>query len=345
MGDGEGALGSTGEKRSQTDFALWKASKRGEPSWDSPWGKGRPGWHIECSAMASDVLGNNFDIHTGGEDLKFPHHDNEIAQSEAQSGEKQWINYFWHSGHLNIAGLKMSKSLKNFLSIKGVLERHSPRQIRILFLLQQWNSKINYSEHSLQEATAKEKNFKEFFMNIAVEVRNFSDKVENEMFTPEDTELYNAITKAQVDVHSSLCDSFDFSSAMNTLTDLVGTTNKYRMQNEKPKCFLLKKAAIYVDKILRCFGLMEDQQFGFTDSGGTDKNAAKYLDAWTKFRDDVRKIASQSKNKELLTLCDKIRDDVVPELGVRIEDLSNQPSIWKIDDPKVLIKERDDKRR
>jgi cysteinyl-tRNA synthetase len=97
---------------------LWKKSKPGEPSWDSPWGKGRPGWHIECSAMASEILGEVIDIHGGGSDLQFPHHDNEIAQSEACFESNQWTNYFLHSGHLDIDGLKMSKSLKNFITIR-----------------------------------------------------------------------------------------------------------------------------------------------------------------------------------------------------------------------------------
>jgi len=346
VNDGEGALGSTGDKRSPTDFALWKASKPGEPSWDSPWGKGRPGWHIECSAMATDVLGENFDIHSGGEDLKFPHHDNEIAQSEAQSGKNQWSNYFFHSGHLNIQGLKMSKSLKNFLSIKGVLERHSARQIRILFLLQPWNAKINYSENSLREAASKEKAFKEFFMNIDVEIRNQPNEPDlDQVMVPEDRKFYDTIRQTQVVVHSSLCDSFDFQTAMTALIDLVRATNKYRLQNKRCKTLLLKKAAMYVDKILRSFGVMVDHNLGFSDSTSTDKNAAKYLDAWTKFRDEVRQVASQTKNFDILALCDKIRDDVMPDLGIRIEDISGKPSIWKLDDPELLIKERDDKRR
>ena len=120
------AAGLSGEpredgKRHASDFALWKARKPGEPGWDSPWGAGRPGWHIECSAMASDLVGAKLDIHTGGEDLKFPHHDNELAQAEARFHGcrcHQWVNYFLHSGHLGIDGLKMSKSLKNFVSIR-----------------------------------------------------------------------------------------------------------------------------------------------------------------------------------------------------------------------------------
>ena len=113
-----------GDKRHPSDFALWKAAKPGEPTWPSPWGPGRPGWHIECSAMASAVIGPEVDIHTGGEDLRFPHHDNELAQAEAHyhcEGCSQWVNYFLHSGHLGIEGLKMSKSLKNFVTIRYVL--------------------------------------------------------------------------------------------------------------------------------------------------------------------------------------------------------------------------------
>ena len=109
-------------KKNKDDFALWKAAKPGEPTWDSPWGKGRPGWHIECSAMIREVLGNRIDIHSGGIDLIFPHHENECAQSEAYNNEPDWVKYFIHVGHLHIKGLKMSKSLKNFITIKQLLK-------------------------------------------------------------------------------------------------------------------------------------------------------------------------------------------------------------------------------
>ncbi len=120
--EGEGALASSEGKRCEQDFALWKKSKDGEPAWDSPWGRGRPGWHIECSVMASDLLGDTLDIHGGGVDLCFPHHDNELAQAEAYYGHQQWVNYFLHSGHLNIGFQKMSKSLKNFFTIREILK-------------------------------------------------------------------------------------------------------------------------------------------------------------------------------------------------------------------------------
>lgn len=129
LADGEGVLvGAVIEKRSNKDFALWKASKEGEPKWESTWGPGRPGWHIECSAMVNEIFPSwPIDVHGGGIDLQFPHHDNEIAQSEAYLGCDQWIKYFWHTGHLNIDGLKMSKSLKNFIKIDELLKEHSSR--------------------------------------------------------------------------------------------------------------------------------------------------------------------------------------------------------------------------
>ena len=133
MAEGEGAIGAgdASEKRNKNDFALWKKSKPGEPSWPSPWGQGRPGWHIECSVIASDILGPNLDVHAGGVDLKFPHHDNELAQSESYFGHGQWVNYFFHAGHLSIKGLKMSKSLKNFITIRQALES-TPRDRFVL---------------------------------------------------------------------------------------------------------------------------------------------------------------------------------------------------------------------
>ena len=137
LAEGEGALTiENPDKRGPNDFALWKKVKEGEPSWESPWGPGRPGWHIECSAMASAIFDKHpIDIHTGGVDLKFPHHDNEIAQSEAYYNCNQWIKYFWHTGHLHIDGQKMSKSLKNFTTIKEILEVYNQRQIRYMFLI------------------------------------------------------------------------------------------------------------------------------------------------------------------------------------------------------------------
>merc|ERR1712100_466023 len=143
------------------------------PAWESRWGNGRPGWHIECSVMACDIHKEVLDIHGGGEDLKFPHHDNECAQSEAYLGRPQWVNYFWHAGHLSIAGLKMSKSLKNFITIRQALEMHSARQLRLMFLMQSWDQGMNYSDQAMDMAKAEERKFKHFFGCL-----KFPDEVE-----------------------------------------------------------------------------------------------------------------------------------------------------------------------
>lgn len=180
LNEGEGDLfrASTGsEKKDQADFVLWKKSKPGEPKYSSPWGEGRPGWHIECSVMAKEILGDQMDIHSGGIDLRFPHHENEIAQSRAffNSGES-WVNYFLHSGHLNIKGLKMSKSLKNFITIKEALTRNTQRQLRFAFLLHPWKDTLNYSDKTIVDSISFEKSIIELFLNVKDLIRTSPSK-------------------------------------------------------------------------------------------------------------------------------------------------------------------------
>jgi cysteinyl-tRNA synthetase len=147
-----GARIATGElKRNPMDFALWKAAKPDEPSWDSPWGPGRPGWHIECSAMSSSLLGDSFDIHGGGRDLIFPHHENEIAQSEGVSG-KPFVRYWLHNGFVNVNQEKMSKSLGNFFTIRDILKLYDPEVVRFFILSAHYRSPIDFSDHNLSEA-------------------------------------------------------------------------------------------------------------------------------------------------------------------------------------------------
>ncbi len=140
-------------KRDPLDFVLWKAAKPGEPSWDSPWGPGRPGWHIECSAMSTEMLGNTFDIHGGGMDLKFPHHENEIAQSCGATGEP-FVRLWMHNGFVRVDEEKMSKSLGNFFTVRDILERHHPEEVRYLMLGSHYRKPLNYSEHELVAAGA-----------------------------------------------------------------------------------------------------------------------------------------------------------------------------------------------
>lgn len=172
--EGEGSLSkSLGGKRGAGDFALWKKSKPGEPYWESKWGDGRPGWHIECSVMASDVLGSRMDLHSGGIDLAFPHHDNELAQSEAyfceHGHEHTWVNYFLHMGHLSISGSKMSKSLKNFQTIKDALaSTYTARSMRIVFLLGRWNDGVEISLDMRTQAETWEAT-----VNVSCPIRTF----------------------------------------------------------------------------------------------------------------------------------------------------------------------------
>jgi cysteinyl-tRNA synthetase len=149
-----GARVEVGEaKRDPLDFALWKASKPGEPAWDSPWGPGRPGWHIECSAMSTSCLGNHFDIHGGGADLQFPHHENEIAQSEGATGEP-FVNVWMHNGFVRINEEKMSKSLGNFFTVREILARYQPEEIRYFILTSHYRSPLNYDDEHLDNARA-----------------------------------------------------------------------------------------------------------------------------------------------------------------------------------------------
>jgi cysteinyl-tRNA synthetase len=197
--EGEGVLTTDLEatdKLNSFDFALWKKSKDGEPKWNSPWGEGRPGWHIECSAMAAEVFKEwPIDLHSGGIDLRFPHHDNEIAQSEAYYECDQWIKYFLHTGHLHIQGKKMSKSLKNFITIKHILTEYNARQVRFLFLLHNWDALMNYTtEKSMPEAVEKERQFSEFFKTVKAVLRQVDVKSTVQKWNSKDVELNDLFT-------------------------------------------------------------------------------------------------------------------------------------------------------
>lgn len=259
--EGEGSLGvQLGGKRDPRDFALWKASKAGEPSWDSPWGPGRPGWHIECSAMAAAVAPGTLDIHSGGIDLAFPHHDNELAQSEAFYESQQWVNYFLHAGHVHIEGHKMSKSLKNFITIREALERYTARQMRIMFLQHQWDSPVFYKESSMTTAIAVETLFSNFLCTAAALLNQAGPAPACPMGTKE-IELLDLLGKTRDAVHSALCDNFDTPQVLLRLQELVNRTNVYlngcttggNMQ-------VLKMIAKYVHRMLSTFGVVSKNE-------------------------------------------------------------------------------------
>ncbi len=350
MAEGEGALAGGGsEKRHPNDFALWKASKPGEPSWESPWGPGRPGWHIECSVMASDIIGENLDIHGGGVDLMFPHHDNEMAQAEAYHKCCQWVNYFLHAGHLHIKGLKMSKSLKNFITIRQALTEHSPRQLRFMFLMQPWDKPMNYSDQTVDDAKSKERYFKNFFGAVKSVLRN-DFVAERQGWTQADRVLWQILNESQKKVHASLLDNFKTYDVVQHLVDLVQECNKYLAAEAKPKNLLVQKVAIYVTKILRIFGVVQGNDIiGFNEAAGEgggskEEVVAPFVDAFVDFREKIRVAAkAKSDSSVFLKECDDVRDETLANLGIRVED-SNESSIWKMDDPAAIKKEIAEKR-
>jgi cysteinyl-tRNA synthetase len=357
LAEGEGALGGTGGKRHPNDFALWKKSKPGEPKWPSPWGDGRPGWHIECSAMAAAVIDGAMDIHSGGQDLKFPHHDNELAQAEAFYPCHQWVNYFLHTGHLHIESMKMSKSLKNFITIRQALERTTPRQLRLLFLLRAWDAVMNYSADMLDEVRGKEKTFAEFFLLVKQVARDQSDvqKVA-QRWSPAEMALNAKLAEIETTVDEALKDNFDTPRAMNALFDLVTATNVYARTPAR-RALLINKSAAFVERILRVFGVITDDKRHYLDSdasGGAASSSAAavepVVDVLAKFRASVRSAALAHKSTggalatSILTTCDQVRNEALPPLGVRLEDDPAFPAAFKIVDAAELMREMAEKR-
>ncbi|OHF01730.1 tRNA synthetase class I catalytic domain-containing protein [Colletotrichum orchidophilum] len=268
--DGEGALSKNlGEKRNEGDFALWKKSKKGEPYWESRWGQGRPGWHIECSVMASDILGAQMDIHSGGIDLAFPHHDNELAQSEAfyvdnTKGEHTWVNNFMHMGHLSISGSKMSKSLKNFQTIQDALATtYTSRGMRIVFLMGKWNDGVEISPDMRAQASSWEATVNNYFINVKAYVADASastDGVESLSLAEKPTGgLVSSLEKAKADLQNALTNSFDTPQAMRVIQELVSEANKVVVsQDAEANLPALVAVARWITKILGTFGLDEN---------------------------------------------------------------------------------------
>jgi cysteinyl-tRNA synthetase len=216
-------------KQDPLDFALWKAAKPGEPSWSSPWGKGRPGWHIECSAMSALYLGNPFDIHAGGDDLIFPHHENEIAQFEACHGSA-FANYWLHGGMLTIDREKMSKSEGNFLLLKDVLQHVRPQALRLLMLQTHYRSPFDYSAERLREATAALERIESALRNLSWAIEGFAPvpTAPNELGDRSvswTADLLDRIEKARSQFTCSMDDDFNTAGAVAAIFELVTASN------------------------------------------------------------------------------------------------------------------------
>lgn len=206
-------------KRDPLDFVLWKAAKPGEPAWDSPWGPGRPGWHIECSAMSTCALGNHFDIHGGGADLQFPHHENEIAQSEGATGE-HFVNVWMHNGFVRVNEEKMSKSLGNFFTVREILQRFRPEEVRYFILTSQYRSPLNYDDEHLEQARAA-------LTRLYTALRGLSDSGPDAGpgLQPAAADAFTARFNAAMD------DDFNTPEALAVLFDLARDINRMRQED------------------------------------------------------------------------------------------------------------------
>ncbi|MCB9640251.1 MAG: cysteine--tRNA ligase [Myxococcales bacterium] len=212
-------------KENPLDFALWKSAKPGEPSWDSPWGQGRPGWHIECSAMSQKFLGDLFDIHGGGKDLLFPHHENEVAQSEACTGGKTHVRYWLHNGFVNIDNEKMSKSLDNFFTIREVLKLYHPETLRLFLLNTHYRGPINYSDSNLNEARKRLDYFYETLRKSLKTLDLTWEAVEGKAEGDFDKHFYSESPLRSRFVEA-LDDDFNAPKAMGEMSDLFSQLNQ-----------------------------------------------------------------------------------------------------------------------
>jgi cysteinyl-tRNA synthetase len=305
-------------KRNPFDFALWKSAKPDEPSWDSPWGKGRPGWHIECTAMSSSLLGETIDIHGGGKDLVFPHHENEIAQSEAAFG-KELVKYWIHNGFVNINQEKMSKSLGNFLLIKDIIKIYHPESVRLFLLSNHYRSPIDFNEKAMEESSgALEK------------IYTFLERVEDH------PEMSGKGDKGSGRLWQEFCDAMndDFNTAQGLGTLFSAVRNLNRILDEAGDQLSDKDweqiktgyaDVLQIGNILGIFKQSPKSYFELKRQKGLKKEAIdpKLIEKMVHERTEARKLKDWAK-------ADKIRDELL-DMKIILEDRSDG-TVWKYND-------------
>jgi len=284
------------EKKNPADFVLWKRSEEGL-AWDSPWGRGRPGWHIECSAMSMDALGESFDIHAGGSDLKFPHHENEIAQSESATGNK-FVKYWMHTGPLRIDKKKMSKSLDNFLTIRDALKNYPYEVIRYFLLSSHYRSPVNYSETALEEAKAALDRLYTSIHDVDISEEGVAAKGPH-------TEQFQ----------QAMDDDFNVPEALAVLFDLAKAVNKAKENGDQERTRLLVNELIHLTKPL---GLLQQDPEIFLKSG-VNVNESE-IEALIDKREEARDSGDYS-------AADEIRDQLF-EQNIILED-SKDGTFWR----------------
>lgn len=303
------------EKKNSNDFALWKAEKENDISWSSPWGYGRPGWHIECSVMMNNMFGKVVDIHSGGIDLKFPHHHNEYVQTTAFYSEENLIKCFIHSGHLHIDNVKMSQSLGNYTTIKEFLKFHHPNILRILFLMGSWSSHFNLTEETIQTAKSYHENIKNFVVNLNYYEKTLKlNSLNNEISNKNEYESYYN------EILSNLDNNFNTHEVFKILFEMVNKVNKDFIEN-KLLLSQIENIKKTIHFVINIFGLKFDQ---IENINNNNNDIGQYIESIIEIRNDLRNLAKNEKDKEfkkkLFSLTDKIRDKVLPDLGVTLED-------------------------
>ena len=301
------------KKKNPLDFALWKKSKEGEPWWESPWGKGRPGWHIECSAMSMKYLGESFDIHGGGEDLIFPHHENEIAQSEAATG-KPFARYWIHNGFVRIDKEKMSKSLGNFFTLRDVLKKYNGETLRYFLLLTHYRSPIDFSFEGLDAAKEALNRFYNFIQRLE-ETEFFKDG-------ERDNDFECALNSLIELFESAMDDDFNAPKAIGEVFATIRLFNQYldnvEKNSKKPFKGYKEKFLDDVNKISNVLGVFDTSSANWFIPDNIDIS-------WVKRKIEERAIARKNKNYET---ADKIRNELA-KYGVILEDSRNYTR-WKV---------------
>ncbi len=291
------------KKNDPLDFALWKSSKPGEPFWESPWGKGRPGWHIECSAMSTKYLGNSIDIHGGGSDLIFPHHENEIAQSECASGCR-FVKYWLHNAYIMIDKEKMSKSLGNFKTVRDIRKKFNPLVLRYFLLSAHYRSTINFSKEGLDQAQSALERINNCYTDL-----NFA--VANRKPCERDSLLSEAIIKAQKGYSDAMDDDFNTAGALGSVFDVVRAVNVHLAENDGFFEEGIKAAKEFFENVNNVFGFFQSE---------CEEDSDAEIDALLEERVGAR----ESKN---FKRSDEIRD-LLAAKGIIIED-TPQGARWK----------------
>lgn len=306
-------------KHSPLDFVLWKSAKPGEPWWESPWGKGRPGWHIECSAMSTTYLGESFDIHAGGLDLIFPHHENEIAQSEGATG-KPFVRYWMHNGFLDIDGEKMSKSLGNFKTARAILQKFPTTAIRLFFLMKHYRGPIDFSLESLHSALKARERLSLAYQQLQRRLENATLASMPAKFANEELQkLYENIAASRQGFIEAMDDDYNSSQAMAVIFDFVREVNRFteRAKLHAEELAVLAEAKKLFDEWNDVLGVIEP-------SGAAIEHGR--FDAVMKIVLDMRQALRAEKN---FKLADQLRDQLKAS-GIIIED-GAEGSRWRVE--------------